>query len=598
LFLALVALLVAVPQARAIHAAGVCSSGATPRPCYTDFEVDGGAPPAGLTLNLSAGGGNVTFMLADTSGGPPNFDLSGLLSGADTVHMVMDFGSYVPHFFDTTGLATSYSVDTSDASHTMVTLDAQPRPSSWANTCSVSSCPTNASFDYAEMLLGAFTDLAGAPDPTLASKIDGSWVSTNAQAIALPPSFDAGTGAFSFHIAAPHFTTDGTTVNSGFFRAFLPDAVVAAMGISDPSTVTDSSFKVANSNGGTVSVTVCHTTEVSCAIDSGPSGVLIDAALGSFTYSSPTFTITKATASALDHFVVAATGGGTIPTQTAGHAFSVKVTAKTASGATLTSYSGSVDLSSNRTCSGGCSSAVSGFSGGSATASITLTTAGTGATVTAKAHGASQTGTSSAFTINPGAANRLVFVQTATTSLASGTVRTLRVEVRDAYGNKVTSGAPTVTFAKTTGAGTVTGLGGVSASSGVASKAVTGVKAGAIAIGATSTGLTAASVGFTVVHGPAAKLVFTSSTAGLRIGQSRTLKAQVSDAAGNLVPSPAHTVTFAKISGAGTVSGLGSAGSVSGIASKTVTATGVGAITVRASTSGLASASTTFTITA
>ena len=43
LFLALVALLVAVPQARAIHAAGVCSSGATPRPCYTDFEVDGGA---------------------------------------------------------------------------------------------------------------------------------------------------------------------------------------------------------------------------------------------------------------------------------------------------------------------------------------------------------------------------------------------------------------------------------------------------------------------------------------------------------------------------------------------------------------------------
>jgi hypothetical protein len=599
LFLALVALFVAAPQARAIRAAGVCAGDATPRPCYTVFQVDGGSPPAGLSLGVASGGGNVTLQVFYTGGGVPTLDLSGLLSGADTVHVVMDFGSYVPHFFDTTGMAVNYSVDTTDASHTIVTLDADPRPSAWANSCTVNSCPTTATFDFGEMLLAAFTDLAGAPDPSLVSEIDGSWVSTNAQAIALPPTFDAATSAFSFHLAAPHYKTDGSTLNTGFFRAFLPDSVVESMGIADPSSVTDSSFDVANSNGGTVSVTVCHTTDSSCVIDSGPSGVVIDAPLGSFSYSSPTFTITSASPTpALDHFTVMAAGGGDVATQTAGHAFSVKVTAKTAAGATLTGFSGSVDIGSNRTCTAGCSSPVSGFSNGSVTKSITLTKSGSGATVSATDHGGSKTGTSNAFLINPAAAARLAFVSTSSGDLASGTSRVLKAEIRDAYGNKVTAGVSTVTFSKVSGAGTVNGLpASVSSSQGVASKSVSGLKAGSLTLHAGVAGLTAASLTFAVVHGPAYKLVFTSGTANLLVGQSRMLKVEVRDHAGNLVPSPNVSVTFAKTAGTGAVSGLGGATSSSGIASKTVTATKVGTIGIAATSGGLVSAATSFSIT-
>ena len=198
-----------------------------------------------------------------------------------------------------------------------------------------------------------------------------------------------------------------------------------------------------------------------------------------------------------------------------------------------------------------------------------------------------------------GAANKVV-VTSSTANLTSGAARTLTAEVRDANDNLRTMDSSTVvTFAKTAGAGTVTGLGAATASSGVASLPVTAVLAGSITVTASAGGLTSGTTTFTIDPGAADHLTFTSSTANLASGSARTLTAEVRDAANNVRTSDNSTsVTFAKTAGVGTVTGLGAATAASGVASKAVTGSVVGSITITASATGLTSGTTTFTIVA
>src|ERR671924_1949829 len=133
----------------------------------------------------------------------------------------------------------------------------------------------------------------------------------------------------------------------------------------------------------------------------------------------------------------------------------------------------------------------------------------------------------------PGGAVKLVFTSS-TANLASGSARTLTAEIRDAAGNKVSSPNRSVTFAKSSGIGTVTNLPAtVTSSAGVASRSVTAVKAGGITISASSSGLTSAATTFTIVPGAAVKLVFTSSTPPPPPRTARTPTPQVRDAPGN-----------------------------------------------------------------
>lgn len=185
-----------------------------------------------------------------------------------------------------------------------------------------------------------------------------------------------------------------------------------------------------------------------------------------------------------------------------------------------------------------------------------------------------------------------------TANLASGAARTLTAELRDAFGNVVTSDNSTVvTFAKTAGAGSLTGLSTATASSGIASKSVTGNLAGSVTVTASASGLTSGTTTFTVTAGAATHLTFTSATGTLTAGASRVLTAEIRDVNGNVVTSDSTTVvTFAAASGPGTVTGLGMATAASGVASKTVTGNAAGSVTISASASGLAGDSSTFTI--
>ena len=196
-----------------------------------------------------------------------------------------------------------------------------------------------------------------------------------------------------------------------------------------------------------------------------------------------------------------------------------------------------------------------------------------GAVVMEATAGGLTTGTLGSFTVVHGAATQISLTG-AVTNLTSGATRVLTATIQDAAGNTVTSDSTTVVnFAKQSGAGTVSGTGTATAASGVATKTITGVLVGAVVMEATAAGLTTGTLGsFTVVHGAATQISLTGAVTNLTSGATRVLTATIQDAAGNTVTSDNTTVvTFAKQSGAGTVSGTGTATAASGVATKTIT---------------------------
>jgi hypothetical protein len=93
------------------------------------------------------------------------------------------------------------------------------------------------------------------------------------------------------------------------------------------------------------------------------------------------------------------------------------------------------------------------------------------------------------FTIDAGAASQIT-LSGAVTNLQIGATRVFTATIQDAAGNTVTTGADatrSVTFAQTTGAGAVTGLGAATAAAGVATKSVTGSTAGSVTLQASAT---------------------------------------------------------------------------------------------------------------
>ncbi len=161
-----------------------------------------------------------------------------------------------------------------------------------------------------------------------------------------------------------------------------------------------------------------------------------------------------------------------------------------------------------------------------------------------------------------------------------------------------------ITFAKTSGAGTVIGLSTVTASGGMATDTITGGSTGAITIKASGTvngnATSSGTLAFTVITGTASQIVLSGSTANLASGTTRTLTATIQDAAGNTVssgPDSTDAITFAKTTGTGTLTGLSTATASAGVATDTVTGVLAGPVTLTASGTLNASATTSPTLT-
>ena len=216
----------------------------------------------------------------------------------------------------------------------------------------------------------------------------------------------------------------------------------------------------------------------------------------------------------------------------AGGTLALNVRVEDVNGNLVTSDSGRSVLFSQ---SGG-SGSVTGLgststSGG--TAAITITGTGAGpVTVTAAASGLAAA--SASFSVVAGTATAMRFTS-ASNPLASGSARVLSVELRDPAGNLITAASP-VTFTRTSGPGTVTGLGSKTSTGGTASVTIVGQLAGPITITASSGPLSAATM-LSVAPGSADASTSTLSAAPTSVPANgsalSTITLHVKDAAGN-----------------------------------------------------------------
>jgi hypothetical protein len=175
-----------------------------------------------------------------------------------------------------------------------------------------------------------------------------------------------------------------------------------------------------------------------------------------------------------------------------------------------------------------------------------------------------------------------------------------QVSVEDANGNVVTGDSGAITLSINSylagNGGTTQGTlscttNPLNASSGVATFSgckITGTTAaGTYTLSASHSGLIAGTpTSFQITAGTATQIVLSGLTANLASGASRTFTATVEDANGNTVtPGTDSTasINFAQTAGAGSVTGTGSASAVAGVATKSLTGSAAGSVTIRAS---------------
>src|SRR5206468_2107909 len=125
--------------------------------------------------------------------------------------------------------------------------------------------------------------------------------------------------------------------------------------------------------------------------------------------------------------------------QTAGTSFNVKITAQDISNNTATGFTGTVNLTSNRTCSSGCTTTAAFTAGVLASQAVTLTQSGANSTITATKTGSSETGTSNTFTVNPATLDHFTLTLASPQTNAVGFTGTNTLTAQDVYGNTVTS---------------------------------------------------------------------------------------------------------------------------------------------------------------
>lgn len=220
-------------------------------------------------------------------------------------------------------------------------------------------------------------------------------------------------------------------------------------------------------------------------------------------------------------------------------------------------------------------------------------------TVTISSNGL--TSATSALTVNPGAASKLVNGALPTAVASGGTLGTMTSTVEDANGNTVTSSSATVTA-------TITGPNGYSqtvtanAVNGVASLNLSSLKlgaAGTYTVTTSGTGLATSSSTITVGAATATQLVTSPVPATLTSGGNLgTVTATVEDANGNTVTN-SNAAVAATISGPNGFSQTVSASAVNGVASLNLGALGLktaGVYTVTTSSNGLTGTTSSVTV--
>ena len=367
-----------------------------------------------------------------------------------------------------------------------------------------------------------------------------------------------------------------------------------------PATLTDISGSISpTSTGaftagvwtGSVTVTKTNTADVITATD----------ASSGMTGSSNSFAVNSA---ALASFTIS-----TIPNPvTAGKSFSVTISAFDQYGNLLTSYSGATlsDLSG----SGSLSPTTTGaFTAGAWTGSLTLTKAYTNDVITVTDSASGINVKSNQFNVVAGSIDHFVFNTIG--QQTAGTAFTVTITAEDSSGNTVTNYAGSAGFTDLSGTITLKSTGvftnGVLQASVAITKAYT---SDVITATDTSTGATGKSNTFNVVAAPPTQLVYTAGTSQSITTStvSSVITVQLEDASGNpATETSSVTVNLATSTTTGTF--WSNSGGTTKITSVTIAAglstasfyysdTAAGSPVLTASSTGLTSATTTFTISA
>lgn len=155
----------------------------------------------------------------------------------------------------------------------------------------------------------------------------------------------------------------------------------------------------------------------------------------------------------LTKFLITTTGGDPIPTQTAGQSFDIRITAVDGANNTISSFEGSVDISSNGNLSQGQGTTANFVDGVLSSHSVTFSNTGTFALLATES-GGSTSGESNDFTVNPGAVdpgNSQITADPTSIQNDGSSTSTITVTLRDANNNKLNSGGDNVTLSTTAG---------------------------------------------------------------------------------------------------------------------------------------------------
>ena len=275
---------------------------------------------------------------------------------------------------------------------------------------------------------------------------------------------------------------------------------------------------------------------------------------------------------------------------TAGGTIDLTITAEDAHGNVVTDFSDSITLSDSL---GGASFSVGSFSGGVATVTATLDTAGA-QSFTASDPTATISGTSSLVTVTPAAASKLL-VSSSLSSLSAGGTTSLSITAEDRFGNVVIGFSDSVTLADNLGGASFSAA---SFSDGLATLTATLDTAGtqSLTISDPAATISGTSGPVTVTPVVASKLLVSSSSSSLSAGGTTSVTITAEDRFGNLITGFSDSVTLSDNLGGATFSTASFSGGVATLTATLDTA-GTQSLTASDPTAAISSTSNGISVT-
>jgi protocatechuate 3,4-dioxygenase beta subunit len=204
--------------------------------------VNGQKDPAGIQLATYTVGGLLQIQL--WSHGGQDLGADGLTSSDRIEVQVPVPANFTPQDAVSTGNILSFTPAETVNGQSVIDVIGTPATTSFVNhspSTPDGNWPQKADTDYSEMLLFAVANSGNSPTQ-YEQDMRGAYVGTNAQSFT-DPTYDSTTGGITFELGGPHFMTNGTTAQVGFFNAFIPIALIHnEWGISDASVLTTGSL--------------------------------------------------------------------------------------------------------------------------------------------------------------------------------------------------------------------------------------------------------------------------------------------------------------------------------------------------------------------